>query len=74
MLRLSAIALALIPALAFSGAASAQGSDDQAACRDDAIKLCRANIGKPDDMRKCLVTNKDKLSAGCKKVVEQRGG
>jgi hypothetical protein len=74
MFRSKSIAVAVVSALAFGGAAMAQSAEDQAACRDDAVKFCRTAIGKPDDMKKCLLTNKDKLSASCKKVVETRGG
>ncbi len=82
MIRVSGLALGLVAALAvglvsplaLGGAAYAQSADDQAACREDAIKHCRAAVGKQDDMKKCLVSNKEKLSAACKKVVETRGG
>lgn len=63
-----------ILALAIAGAAHAQSSDDQAACRSDAMKYCSSHIGKQDEMRKCIASNKDKLSAACKAVVEKRGG
>jgi hypothetical protein len=64
----------MLAAMSLSGAVLAQSSEDQAACREDAVKHCRANIGKPDDMKKCLVANKEQLTAACKKVVESRGG
>jgi hypothetical protein len=68
-------ALALGAAIAFStGPVLAQSAQDQAACRGDAMKHCSSSIGKPDEMKQCLVKNKDKLSADCKKVVESRGG
>jgi hypothetical protein len=73
MVRITALICGI--SLAFAGgAALAQSTDDQAACRGDAIKLCRSHVGKPDDMKKCLATNKAQLSEACKKVVESRGG
>jgi hypothetical protein len=74
MTRMTAAAFGLMAIFAAPGAALAQSSDDQAACREDAVKHCRSAIGKPDDMKKCLVANKDQLTAACKRVVEQRGG
>ena len=74
MIRLTTAAFGLLAILAAPGAALAQSSEDQAACREDAIKHCRSHVGKPDDMKKCLVANKEQLTAACKKVVESRGG
>ncbi len=68
------VLLALAMSLAVSGSALAQSAQDQAACRGDAMKHCSSSIGKPDEMKQCLVKNKDKLSDACKKVVESRGG
>jgi hypothetical protein len=44
------------------------------ACRSDAGKFCAEHIGKPPQMNACLKENKAKLSDGCRKVVESRGG
>jgi hypothetical protein len=44
------------------------------ACRSDAGKFCSEHIGKPPQMNACLKANKEKLSDGCRKVVESRGG
>ncbi len=74
MIRISTLALGLSAALALSGAAHAQGNEAQAACRDDIVKHCPTAAGKAEDLAKCLVSNKEKLSAACKKVVETRGG
>ena len=57
-----------------AGAALAQGAGDQAACRDDVVKFCPIFVGKADDMKKCLLTHKDKLNAACKRVVEASRG
>ncbi len=60
--------------LAIAGTSYAQTAEEQAACRSDAIKYCRNHVGKQDDMKKCLLSNKEQLSSACKKVVEARGG
>lgn len=59
-----------------AGVAHAQAptSQEQAACRSDAMRHCSSHVGKPDQMNACLKTNKEKLSAACKAVVEARGG
>lgn len=71
------VLLALAWAVAGSTAAFAQSAptrEEQLACRSDAQKLCSAHIGKPQPMNACLRENKARLSDGCRKVVEARGG
>ncbi|MGL4728603.1 MAG: hypothetical protein ACRCWO_07590 [Bosea sp. (in: a-proteobacteria)] len=69
MTRISTLAFGLAATLAMGGAAFAQGNEAQAACREDVVKYC-PTASKADDVAKCLVTNKDKLNATCKKAVE----
>jgi hypothetical protein len=75
MTRSVIIALALA---AMSGSAamaqSGLSSQEKAACRDDAMKLCFASVGKPAQMNACLRDNKADLSEACRKVVEAHGG
>jgi hypothetical protein len=68
------LAAACLAASVISAAAQSPTREEQAACRSDAQKLCSQHIGKAQEMRACLVSNKDKLSAACKAVVENRGG
>jgi hypothetical protein len=49
-------------------------SQEQAACRPDAIKLCASNVGQPAAMKACLEQNKASLSDACRQVVEAHGG
>ena len=65
---------ALLAATSLAAAQSGPSVQDQMACRSDAGKLCSEHIGKPPQMNACLKANKDKLSDGCRKVVESRGG
>jgi hypothetical protein len=70
-------ATALVLSLAAASLAQAQSGpspQEQMACRSDAGKLCAEHIGKPPQMNACLRANKEKLSDGCRKVVESRGG
>jgi hypothetical protein len=72
-----ATAAALILSLAAGSLAQAQSGpspQEQMACRSDAGKFCAEHIGKPPQMNACLKANKTKLSDGCRKVVESRGG
>jgi hypothetical protein len=55
-------------------AQTALTSEEKAACRPDAMKLCSASVGKPAQMNACLRDNKAKLSDACRKVVEAHGG
>jgi hypothetical protein len=61
---------AIVPATAQSGPTP----QEQMACRGDAGKFCAEHIGKPPQMNACLRANKEKLSDGCRKVVESHGG
>jgi hypothetical protein len=69
------VSLALLVA-AISQAAAQSGATPQEkmACRSDAQTLCSEHIGKPPEMNACLRENKEKLSAPCRKVVEDHGG
>ena len=73
----AARAAALILSLAAGSLAQAQSGptpQEQMACRSDAGKFCAEHIGKPPQMNACLRANKEKLSDGCRKVVESHGG
>jgi hypothetical protein len=70
-------AAALILSLATGSLVQAQSGpspQEQMACRSDAGKFCAEHVGKPPQMNACLKANKAKLSDGCRKVVESRGG
>jgi hypothetical protein len=70
-------AAALILSLATGSLAQAQSGpspQEQMACRSDAGKFCAEHVAKPPQMNACLKANKAKLSDGCRKVVESRGG
>jgi hypothetical protein len=76
-IHIPAAAAALILSLAAGSLAQAQSGptpQEQMACRSDAGKFCAEHIGKPPQMNACLRANKEKLSDGCRKVVESRGG
>ena len=69
--------VALAFSMAVGSSASAQSGptpQEQMACRSDASKFCAEHIGKPPQMNACLRANKEKLSDGCRKVVESHGG
>jgi hypothetical protein len=72
----SALSFAMLIATAFLPASAQSGPSpqEQMACRGDASKFCAEHIGKPPQMNACLRENKAKLSEGCRKVVESRGG
>ncbi len=72
----AALSLVILTAGAFLPASAQSGPSpqEQMACRSDAGKFCAEHIGKPPQMNACLRENKAKLSDGCRKVVESRGG
>lgn len=65
-----AVIIASTPAIAQQAPTRAE----QLACRSDAQKFCREQIGNPPQMNACLKANKAKLSEACRGVVESRGG
>jgi len=72
-----AAAALILSSLATGSLAQAQSGpspQEQMACRSDAGKFCAEHVGKPPQMNACLKANKAKLSDGCRKVVESRGG
>lgn len=64
----------LIAGASLAAAQSGPTRAEQMACRSDAQKLCASYVGQPQPMNACLRDNKGKLSDGCRKVVESRGG
>jgi hypothetical protein len=58
--------------LGMIGFAQAQQVDErqaQAACQDDAFRLCNATIPDRDRTLACLIQNKVNLSGGCRTVL-----
>ena len=69
------VSLALLMAgISQAAAQSGPTPQEKMACRGDAQTLCSEHIGKPTEMNACLRENKEKLSAPCRKVVEDHGG
>jgi hypothetical protein len=54
--------------------ALAQTAAEQAACRADFEKLCAGTKPGGGRVLACLSKQKDKLSDGCRQVVEKHGG
>jgi hypothetical protein len=50
----------------WSGAGHAYTQDEQAACTDDAFRLCGADIPDVDRVTVCMVRRKAELSPGCR--------
>ena len=60
-------AAVLLAALAVSGPALAQGTDDQrSACMNDAFKFCSAAIPDVTAIEACLVKNEAGLTPACR--------
>jgi hypothetical protein len=77
-LSLSTI-LCLFTALLVPFAAPAQQpsrdltKEEQARCRNDAIRYCFFKISDADALRACLRANKPDLAPACRKLIESRG-
>lgn len=67
------IRLSLIALLCSASFAFAQGTPQQrAACRPDVAKFCKGKGDDPGVLLTCLEDNKDKISAKCRKVIEEK--
>ena len=67
-------ALILTFTLGMLGASHAQQFDErqaQAACQDDAFRLCQATIPDRDRTLACLIQNKTNLSGACRTVLAE---
>jgi Cysteine rich repeat len=76
-INVKSLSVSLAPLMAGIAQAAAQSGatpQEKMACRSDAQTLCSEHIGKPPEMNACLRENKEKLSAPCRKVVEDHGG
>ena len=71
--RLTAIAAAMLVSFYLTGVASAQGGPVATACKDDIPKLCAGKEHGQGDVRACLESNKDKVSAACKTALDTTG-
>lgn len=83
MIALAAVvAVVAFPAESFAqkrtrpnmGAPATQQDPDKTACNGDSHRFCKAVLGT-DDMTvlSCLQTNRQKLSKGCRAVLEKNG-
>jgi hypothetical protein len=67
MVRSFAFAIAIV--LGAADIAAAQSSEEQAACQDDAFRLCAQTIPDRERTFQCMIANKDVLSPGCRAVI-----
>ncbi|MGY8662663.1 cysteine rich repeat-containing protein [Bradyrhizobium sp. UFLA05-109] len=63
---------AIVVAVAFSGAASAQSSDPRGACKADYDKFCAGIAPGGGKIIACLNAKRDQLSAACKTALDSR--
>jgi hypothetical protein len=62
-------ALGTVLMLGVTGLAIAQTAEEQAACQDDAFRVCQHTIPDRERTFQCMVANRDSLSAGCRAVM-----
>jgi hypothetical protein len=67
MLRSVAFGFALM--LGAAGMATAQTAEDQAACQDDAFRVCSHTIPDRERTFQCMIARRDTLSAACRAVI-----
>jgi hypothetical protein len=66
-------AVAQPPARPDAQAANRGTADDQKACGNDAIKLCRNVLGDDIAVLHCFQSQRAKLSVACRQVLEKYG-
>lgn len=71
------LALALTFFAATTSISFAQGHmgtpQEQQACRRDAQRFCRQQLGDDNAVQQCLMQNRSRLSASCQKVFQSHG-
>jgi hypothetical protein len=67
MLRSVAFGFALM--LGAAGTAAAQSAEDQAACQDDAFRVCSHTIPDRERTFQCMIARRDTLSPACRAVI-----
>ena len=67
MIRSIAFGVAL--ALSAATLAAAQTTDEQAACKDDAFRICPNAIPDRERVFQCFMANKDAVSPACRAVL-----
>jgi Cysteine rich repeat len=74
MPRIAMITLALILSATATGAFAQSGTpQEQAACRHDATRFCRAVLKDESRVSACLEAHKDQLSRRCREVLRSHG-
>jgi hypothetical protein len=73
MIQSAALVVALVLSCAGSlgcaGSAMAQSAEDQAACQDDAFRVCSHTIPDRERTFQCMIAQKDALSPACRTVI-----
>jgi len=67
MIRAAAIGIALVVGSATG--AMAQSAEEQAACQDDAFRVCGQTIPDRERTFQCMIANRNVLSAACQAVI-----
>jgi hypothetical protein len=67
MIRSIAFGIAVV--LSAATFAAAQSNDEQAACKDDALRVCGDAIPDRDQVARCLNLKKDQISQACRTVI-----
>jgi hypothetical protein len=68
MKKLIALAFVLAMTALPSGPAAAYNSNDQAACQDDAFRVCNHAIPDERRVKACLLANMRRLSPQCRRA------
>lgn len=65
----------MLPGLAGTAPAPPAGvsREEEALCRSDAIRLCFFSPGSSEGLRACLRGKRQRLSDGCRQLIESRG-
>ncbi len=69
MIRSIAFGVAVV--LGSASLAAAQSADEQAACKDDAFRICPHAIPDRDRVLQCFMANRDAVSPACRAVLAQ---
>jgi hypothetical protein len=70
MTKFGKLMIATAMTFAMVSAANAYTQEDEAACTNDAFRVCSSEIPDIQRVTACMVRNKSQLSAGCRAVMD----
>ncbi len=73
MKPMTAVMIAVAIAAGYATRAQADSAAFIKACQKDMITHCAEQMSRPDGLKACLVTKREKMSPECQKLIQSQG-